>query len=151
MPVMGLFSSFFLLADNILKSDSILPKSTQYQFGSLMSKEENITNLSKDEKDFYKSEYEDNKKNPFVYFLFCLCLGFVGGHQYYLGRTVPGILFTLFSWTLIPFFISVFQLFLSNRAVSEYNEELSEEILLRIRANHIEESISLPEVSVNAG
>ena len=114
-----------------------------------MTIKDEISSLNKEEKSSFDEDYSESTKSLRVYFLFCLFLGFLGGHQYYLGRIVPGILYTLFSWTLIPFIVSLVQLFFAKKTVAEYNEELSEEILLKIKANHVEGDISLPEISVN--
>ena len=114
-----------------------------------MTIKDEISRLNKEERETFEADYKESEKSAGVYFLFCLFLGFVGGHQYYLGRVVPGIIYTLFCWTTIPFFVSIIQLFFAKKAVADYNDELSEEILLKIKANHVEDDISLPEVSVD--
>ena len=39
--------------------------------------------------------------------IFALVLGAVGAHKFYLGQTAAGILYLLFSWTLVPWLISI--------------------------------------------
>ncbi len=38
--------------------------------------------------------------------LFALFLGGIGGHKFYLGRPLAGVIYLLFFWTLIPAFIA---------------------------------------------
>jgi len=39
--------------------------------------------------------------------IFALVLGAVGAHKFYLGQVAAGVLYLLFSWTLIPWVISI--------------------------------------------
>lgn len=40
----------------------------------------------------YVSITSDKKK--WIAFVLCLCTGFLGGHYYYVGRTIKGLLYT---------------------------------------------------------
>lgn len=42
------------------------------------------------------------RKNKIVAFIFAWFLGGFGAHKFYLGRTGWGVVYLLFSWTLIP-------------------------------------------------
>ncbi|UCC27193.1 MAG: NINE protein [Gemmatimonadales bacterium] len=48
-------------------------------------------------------------KSKAVAILFALTLGAFGAHRFYLGRPGSGILYLLFSWTLIPALIAVIE------------------------------------------
>jgi len=50
-------------------------------------------------------------KSQTVAGLLCAFLGGFGGHKFYLGRIVPGVLYLIFFWTSIPGFIAIFDLF----------------------------------------
>ena len=50
-----------------------------------------------------------NSKNKVVAGLFALFLGGIGIHKFYLGRIGMGIIYLLFSWTLIPLIIAFFE------------------------------------------
>jgi hypothetical protein len=50
-------------------------------------------------------------KSKAVAILFALTLGAFGAHRFYLGRPVSGILYLLFSWTLIPALIALIEAF----------------------------------------
>ena len=47
----------------------------------------------------------ENNKSRLVASLLALFFGGLGIHKFYLGNTKAGILYLLFSWTMIPFFI----------------------------------------------
>ena len=49
-------------------------------------------------------------KSKYVAAALALVLGFVGGHKFYLGRPVLGILYLFFCWTFIPFFVSFLEM-----------------------------------------
>lgn len=48
--------------------------------------------------------------NRVVAILFALFLGGIGIHKFYLGKTIQGLLYLLFSWTFIPLVISFIEL-----------------------------------------
>ena len=47
------------------------------------------------------------KKSKGVALLLCFFLGGFGIHQFYLGNTIQGVFYLLFSWTCIPAIISL--------------------------------------------
>ncbi len=47
------------------------------------------------------------EKSKGVALLLCFFLGGLGIHQFYLGNTVQGVFYLLFSWTCIPALISI--------------------------------------------
>lgn len=47
------------------------------------------------------------EKSKGVALLLCFFLGGLGIHQFYLGNTVEGVAYLLFSWTCIPSLISI--------------------------------------------
>ena len=58
-----------------------------------------------------KSMKEDsNKPSLVVYILLALFLGGIGAHDFYVGKTVKGLIKLVFCWTGIPMFIAVFNI-----------------------------------------
>lgn len=47
------------------------------------------------------------EKSKGVALLLCFFLGGLGIHQFYLGNTIQGVFYLLFSWTCIPALISI--------------------------------------------
>ncbi|SHG36550.1 TM2 domain-containing protein [Flavobacterium johnsoniae] len=50
-------------------------------------------------------------KNKVTAAVLALFLGGIGIHKFYLGRSIQGIFYLLFCWTLIPSILSFFQFF----------------------------------------
>jgi TM2 domain-containing membrane protein YozV len=62
-------------------------------------------NQSYDSADYKNSCKEGKSKSTAL--LLCFFLGGIGGHKYYLGNWVWGILYTVFAWTYVPVFFAV--------------------------------------------
>lgn len=65
-----------------------------------------------------------SKKNSTLAVLFALFLGGFGGHKYYMGKTIQGIIYTLFFWTRIPGVIAFVEMFMIPSRVRKHNEKL---------------------------
>ena len=68
-------------------------------------------------------QYQNIRKNPTLAVWLALLLGGVGAHKFYMGNTVLGIVYILFSWTLIPAIVSFVEAFTIAGKVGEYNEQ----------------------------
>lgn len=62
---------------------------------------------------YWKKHRERHKVNKKTYILLCIFLGWIGGHRYYEKRYKLGVLYTLFCWTVIPFFCCVTDLLIA--------------------------------------
>jgi TM2 domain-containing membrane protein YozV len=51
------------------------------------------------------------KKSKAVAVLLALFVGGVGAHKFYLGRTLSGVVYLLFCWTLVPSIIAACEAF----------------------------------------
>ena len=45
-----------------------------------------LKELSEEEREYLSKQFDLHKKSAVKYAFFCVFLGFVGGHQYYLGK-----------------------------------------------------------------
>ncbi len=70
-------------------------------------------------------QYNAEKKNPTTAVVLALLLGGIGGHQFYLGNTVLGILYLVFSWTFIPAFIAFIEAFTISHTVHKMNQDVA--------------------------
>lgn len=50
-------------------------------------------------------------KSKIVAGLLALFVGGIGVHKFYLGKISAGVIYLLFSWTLVPSFIAFFEAF----------------------------------------
>lgn len=57
-------------------------------------------------------QYPTNKLSKSMALLMCFFFGAFGGHRFYLGRPVSGVLYLLFFWTLIPPLIAFVEFFI---------------------------------------
>jgi TM2 domain-containing membrane protein YozV len=54
----------------------------------------------------------------------CLLLGLFGAHRFYLHQNTTGLAYLIFSWTLIPAFLSLIDaIFLAQMSEEEFREE----------------------------
>lgn len=51
--------------------------------------------------------------NKWTYVLLAFFLGGIGGHKFYAGQVVAGILYLLFCWTFIPAFIAFIEMIIA--------------------------------------
>lgn len=88
--------------------------------------------LTPHELNILQFEYQKRKRSRFVTWLLWLAAGIVGGHRYYLGHNIQGLLMTITLGGLgIWAFINLFYL---NRWVDEYNAALESGIIEQIKA-----------------
>ena len=66
-------------------------------------------------------EYERARRDEIAGVLLAIFLGGLGIHRFYLGETVPGILYLVFFWTGIPMIIGWVECFFMPGRVVRYN------------------------------
>lgn len=52
---------------------------------------------------------EPGKKDKIAFVILAILFGWFGVHRFYLGNIGLGVLYLLFSWTLIPYFVSLIE------------------------------------------
>ncbi len=53
--------------------------------------------------------YPIERRNKTTAILLCFFLGWMGGHKFYLGRTISGLVYLCLCWTLLPLIASFFE------------------------------------------
>lgn len=89
--------------------------------------------MSDSQRMMFQSEVSKVRKNRTTALLLTLFLGGFGAHHYYMGRVGLGVLYTIFFWTLIPAIVAFVELFLIMKRVDRYNEQVSQEIAVKVR------------------
>jgi TM2 domain-containing membrane protein YozV len=82
----------------------------------------------------FQSEMSHRRKDPTTALLLTFFLGGLGGHRFYMGQVVVGLLYLLFCWTFIPAIMAFIELFLVSGRVRKYNEQQAMEVALRVKA-----------------
>lgn len=59
----------------------------------------------------YQELSAKNRKSKFVAILLAIFFGGLGFHKFYQGRTLAGIMYLLFSWTLVPSIFALIDVF----------------------------------------
>ncbi len=72
----------------------------------------------------WKKNRTKHKVNKKKYILLCLLLGWCGGHRYYEKRYWLAAFYTLFFWTVIPFFLCVTDLLIALPMQADENGDI---------------------------
>lgn len=91
-----------------------------------------LKSLTDTERAVFQSEFNRSRKDPTHGLLFCMILGAIGGHRFYLGQAGLGVLYLLFFWTLVPVIIAIVECFYMVERVHAYNDRVASEIIARI-------------------
>ena len=84
--------------------------------------------LSQRERLQFQMEYHQVRKDPTTGILLTLFLGGIGGHHYYMGKVVLGVVYTMLCWTFVPAFVAFVELFFISKRIRTYNMERVREI-----------------------
>lgn len=91
--------------------ETLKKMNTPQQEEKEMSNEQLQNEILKEQLAQLKSMKEDsNKPSLMVYILLALFLGGIGAHDFYVGKTVKGLIKLGFCWTGIPMVIAVFNI-----------------------------------------
>ena len=72
----------------------------------------------------WKKNRVRHKVNKKKYLLLCLFLGWCGGHRYYEKRYVLAAFYTLFFWSMVPFFLCVTDLLIALPMQADENGDI---------------------------
>lgn len=90
--------------------------------------------LTDNERMLFQVEFSSKRKSPTAGLMWCLFLGGVGAHHFYMGRVGLGVVYLLLSWTFLPLIAACVEVFLMMGRVNRYNDKLATEIATRLRA-----------------
>ena len=80
-----------------------------------------IARMTEPQRAWFYAEYDRARRDETAGVLLAIFLGGLGIHHFYLGRTLPGVLYLVFSWTGIPTLLGWIECFLMSSRVREYN------------------------------
>ena len=89
-------------------------------------------NLPQDKQGIFMVQYNNVRKNATTAVLLALFLGGVGAHKFYLGQIGWGVVYLLFSWTLIPGIVALIEAFSLPLQVNKHNQKKMREIYLML-------------------
>lgn len=72
----------------------------------------------------WKANRPRHRVNKKKYILLCIFLGWMGGHRYYEKRYLLGAAYTLFFWTVVPFFCCVTDLLIAIPMKADENGDI---------------------------
>ena len=81
----------------------------------------------------FQSQMNTVRKNGTVGVLLALFLGGFGGHRFYMGQIVSGVIYALFFWTFIPAIIAFVEMFLMPGRVRAYNSQKAMEVAAQVK------------------
>ena len=100
-----------------------------------------------DQKLAFITQFSKDRRNANVALLLCLFLGWAGAHYYYMGKVGKGIVCSLFAWTLVPLFLSLFRCSRIRMDVQRHNlakaVELAQKFCPGLQVNFASNSITL--------
>ncbi len=80
-----------------------------------------IARMTQPQRAWFYAEYDRARRDEIAGVLLAIFLGGLGIHQFYLGRTMMGVLYLVFSWTGIPTIVGWIECFFMPSRVREYN------------------------------
>ena len=80
-----------------------------------------LARMTDPQRAWFYAEYDRARRDETAGVLLAIFLGGFGVHHFYLGRTVAGVLYLIFSWTGIPTILGWIECFFMPSRVREYN------------------------------
>jgi TM2 domain-containing membrane protein YozV len=129
LPVVGVLCLIFLFR-----------KSKQANEESDRVFEANLMRLSDGSKASYVLTYNARKKSAVVALVLAIFLGGIGGHKFYLGNFVLGILYLVFCWTGIPSVVALVEAFTLADTVRTINKISADELMIIVEGSPPDQS-----------
>lgn len=96
-----------------------------------------LRDLDASEKVTFTHLMTSQRKSTVAAYLLAIFFGWIGGHHYYFRNWPVAILYTLFSWTTIPLWLTVIELLLIYSYAQDFNKHLAYDVFNDIkRAAH---------------
>lgn len=100
-----------------------------------------IKDLAPDQRLLFMNQMNAARKSKGTALLLTLLLGGIGGHHFYLGNNIIGLLYALTVWTFVPMVLAFLELFFISGRVEAHNENKAREIVKKIKTMFPEEQI----------
>ena len=107
-----------------------------WMFGKLNTLLENIEpnpeypiiKMSLGEQMVFENEFELRCRQPSLGVVYALLLGWFGYHRFWLNDRKSGVVFLVFSWTLLPALFSIFDALCMRELCTGYNNKLAKQL-----------------------
>jgi TM2 domain-containing membrane protein YozV len=101
--------------------------------------QQSVATLTVAQQGHFYGEYNHRAKNYNTAMLWAVLTGWwLGGHKFYLGQPIQGILHFLFAATGIPLILTIIDCFTMQRLVDRANERIAREALAKARLISVE-------------
>ncbi|WP_066905425.1 TM2 domain-containing protein [Synechococcus sp. MIT S9504] len=84
--------------------------------------------MSHGEQMVFENEFELRCRQPSLGVVYALLLGWFGFHRFWLNDRNSGIIFLVFSWTLLPALFSIFDALCMRELCTGYNNRLAKQL-----------------------
>ena len=89
--------------------------------------------MSHGEQMVFENEFELRCRQPSLGVVYALLLGWFGYHRFWLDDRKGGLVFLIFSWTLIPALFSIFDALCMRELCTGYNNKLAKQLYDEIK------------------
>ena len=91
--------------------------------------------LSPNQQALFYGEYNRRARDYNTALALAILTGWwAGGHKFYLGKPIQGVLYILFAASTIPFFLTIFDIIHMRRTVDDINQEIAQHVAAHIRS-----------------
>ena len=97
-------------------------------------------NLTPQQRQFFKQEYDKQSRTPSTAFVLALLLGGFGAHRFYLRQWGWGTVYLVFCWTLIPLVASWVECFSIMKRTENNNREVAQQITQTMNIVSVQET-----------
>jgi hypothetical protein len=99
-----------------------------------------MADMTDQQRMLFQQRMGDVRKDPTTGVLLAIFLGWLGVHHFWMGNTLAGVLYLVFSWTLIPALVSLIEAFFMAGRVRLFNMGRARKIADQIKMLPIERS-----------
>jgi len=92
-----------------------------------------VKKMSHGEQMVFENEFELRCRQPSLGVVYALLLGWFGYHRFWLDDRKGGLVFLIFSWTLIPALFSIFDALCMRELCTGYNNKLAKQLYDEIK------------------
>lgn len=94
-----------------------------------------LNTIPDDRRNLFLMEYNGKQRNSTTAVLLAVLFGGVGAHHFYMGNIGLGVVYIIFSWSMVPLILGIIEAFLMPARVRNYNMARAREIAVALRAS----------------